>query len=36
MGVHAELFERHKAVLPGWAPLYYEQPIASWTATGDG
>ena len=28
MGVHADLFERHKAVLPRWAPLYYEQPIA--------
>jgi 4-aminobutyrate aminotransferase len=28
MGRHAELFERHKNVLPGWAPLYYEQPIA--------
>ena len=34
MGVHAELFERHKAVLPGWAPLYYEQPIA--IVDGDG
>ena len=28
MGLHAELYGRHKAVLPGWAPLYYEQPIA--------
>ena len=28
MGKHAELFERHKAVLPGWAPLYYEEPIS--------
>jgi 4-aminobutyrate aminotransferase len=28
MGAHADLYERHKAVLPGWAPLYYEQPIA--------
>jgi 4-aminobutyrate aminotransferase len=28
MGKHAELYERHKAVLPGWAPVYYEQPIS--------
>ena len=34
MGLHAELYERHKAVLPGWAPLYYEQPIA--IVDGDG
>ncbi len=34
MGTHAELFERHKAVLPGWAPLYYKQPIA--LVDGDG
>ena len=34
MGLHAELYERHKAVLPGWAPLYYEQPIA--LVDGDG
>jgi 4-aminobutyrate aminotransferase len=34
MGEHAELYERHKAVLPGWAPLYYEQPIA--IVDGDG
>ncbi len=34
MGKHAELFERHKAVLPGWAPLYYEQPIS--LVDGDG
>ncbi|HEX5694820.1 MAG TPA: aminotransferase class III-fold pyridoxal phosphate-dependent enzyme, partial [Acidimicrobiia bacterium] len=34
MGKHAELFERHKAVLPGWAPLYYQQPIA--IVDGDG
>ncbi|MGB7860048.1 MAG: aspartate aminotransferase family protein, partial [Acidimicrobiia bacterium] len=34
MGKHAELYERHKAVLPGWSPLYYEQPIA--IVEGDG
>jgi 4-aminobutyrate aminotransferase len=34
MGAHADLYERHKAVLPGWAPLYYEQPIA--IVDGDG
>jgi 4-aminobutyrate aminotransferase len=28
MGKHAELHERHRAVLPGWAPLYYQQPIS--------
>lgn len=28
MAKHAELHARHKAVLPGWAPLYYQQPIA--------
>jgi 4-aminobutyrate aminotransferase len=28
MGKHAELYERHQAVLPGWAPLYYQQPIS--------
>jgi 4-aminobutyrate aminotransferase len=34
MGLHAELYERHKSVLPEWAPLYYEQPIA--IVDGDG
>jgi len=34
MGLHAELYARHKAVLPEWAPLYYEQPIA--IVDGDG
>ncbi len=34
MGKHAELYERHKAVLPDWAPLYYEQPIS--IVDGDG
>jgi 4-aminobutyrate aminotransferase len=34
MGAHADLYRRHKAVLPGWAPLYYEQPIA--IVDGDG
>ncbi len=28
MGKHAELYARHRAVLPDWAPLYYEQPIS--------
>lgn len=28
MGKHADLHERHKKVLPGWAPLYYKEPIA--------
>jgi 4-aminobutyrate aminotransferase len=34
MAAHADLYRRHKAVLPGWAPLYYEQPIA--IVDGDG
>ncbi|MGH8913367.1 MAG: aspartate aminotransferase family protein [Acidimicrobiia bacterium] len=34
MGKHAELYERHKAVLPDWAPLYYQQPIS--IVDGDG
>jgi 4-aminobutyrate aminotransferase len=34
MGKHSDLYERHKAVLPGWSPLYYEQPIA--IVEGDG
>ena len=34
MGKHADLYERHKAVLPAWAPLYYEQPIS--IVDGDG
>lgn len=34
MGKHAELYERHKAVLPDWAPVYYQQPIA--IVDGDG
>jgi len=34
MGKHSDLYERHKAVLPGWAPLYYEQPIS--IVDGDG
>ncbi len=28
MGKHADLYQRHKAVLPDWAPLYYQQPIS--------
>ncbi|MBP2472784.1 4-aminobutyrate aminotransferase [Crossiella equi] len=27
MGVHAELFERRKAVLPSWLSAYYAEPI---------
>jgi 4-aminobutyrate aminotransferase len=34
MGAHADLYQRHQAVLPEWAPLYYEQPIA--IVDGDG
>jgi len=34
MGKHAELYERHKAVLPGWAPVYYKEPIS--IVDGDG
>ena len=34
MGKHSELYDRHQAVLPGWSPLYYEQPIA--IVEGDG
>jgi len=28
MGTHADLFDRHRRVLPKWLALYYEQPIA--------
>ncbi len=34
MGKHSDLYERHKAVLPGWSPLYYEHPIS--IVEGDG
>jgi 4-aminobutyrate aminotransferase len=34
MGKHSDLYERHKAVLPGWAPLYYKEPIS--IVKGDG
>lgn len=34
MGKHAELYERHKAVLPGWSPVYYKEPIS--IVDGDG
>ena len=34
MGKHAELYDRHRAVLPGWAPVYYKEPIA--LVDGDG
>ncbi len=28
MGKHAELLDRHKAVLPSWMALYYREPIS--------
>lgn len=28
MGTHAELLRRHRAVLPSWLALYYDEPIA--------
>ncbi len=28
MGVHADLLARHRAVLPAWMALYYDEPIA--------
>ena len=31
---HAELWERHKAVMPSWLALYYEEPIE--IVAGDG
>lgn len=34
MGKHSELYQRHRAVLPGWAPLYYKEPIS--IVDGDG
>lgn len=34
MTVHAELLERHKAVLPSWMALYYDEPIS--LVDGDG
>lgn len=34
MGKHEELYRRHQRVLPGWAPLYYKDPIA--IVDGDG
>lgn len=34
MGIHADLYQRHKKVLPDWAPVYYEQPIS--IVDGDG
>ena len=27
MSSHADLLARHKAVLPGWLALYYDEPI---------
>lgn len=34
MGTHAELLARHRAVLPSWMALYYEEPIS--IVEGDG
>jgi 4-aminobutyrate aminotransferase len=34
MSTHAELLARHRAVLPSWLALYYDQPIA--LVRGDG
>ncbi len=34
MGVHAQLWERHRAVMPGWLALYYDEPIE--LVSGDG
>ncbi|MEE8331786.1 MAG: aspartate aminotransferase family protein [Acidimicrobiia bacterium] len=34
MGKHADLLARHKAVLPAWMALYYQEPIA--LVRGDG
>jgi len=34
MGKHADLLARHKAVLPAWMALYYDDPIA--LVRGDG
>ena len=31
---HAELWERHKAVLPAWLSLYYEEPIEIVSGSG--
>jgi len=28
VGIHADLLERHRAVLPPWAGLYYDEPIS--------
>ena len=28
MGVHADLLERHRAVIPPWVGLYYDEPIS--------
>ena len=28
MGTHADLLARHRAVLPSWMALYYDEPIA--------
>jgi 4-aminobutyrate aminotransferase len=34
LGKHKELLDRHRAVLPSWMALYYEEPIA--IVDGDG
>ena len=34
MGIHADLLKRHRAVLPQWVSLYYDDPIS--LVDGDG
>ncbi len=34
MGRHAELHARHRAILPAWLALYYQQPISIVDGTG--
>src|SRR5690606_11764837 len=34
MGAHAELLARHRAVLPSWLTLYYDQPIELTSGSG--
>ena len=34
MGAHADLYARHRAVLPDWLATYYAEPIE--IASGEG
>lgn len=42
MGAHEELLERHRAVVPSWVGLYYQEPIelvsghGCWVTDGEG